>query len=203
MRHLNQARMSIQHTFVSRLFLYYTCICITCTHSHSLCHAQSSHTCARIHGNPADIYMHTPQYSTHLYCTCIRITHTFVSHTLLKYKHTHTLSLALSQTQYHDITERDRECVCTILLHMCLYRTSYRSDRIKMSTISIFVFISEREATACKFKGKKLIPYHVNRIFVLIPKNTRFDFHKQGTDERWGAGVEYHFQEFNEPYALS
>jgi len=22
-------------------------------------------------------------------------------------------------------------------------------------------------------------------------------------DERWGAGVEYHFQEFNEPYAPS
>jgi len=24
-----------------------------------------------------------------------------------------------------------------------------------------------------------------------------------GTSERWGAGVEYHFQEFNEPYAPS
>ena len=24
-----------------------------------------------------------------------------------------------------------------------------------------------------------------------------------GTMERWGAGVEYHFQEFNEPYAPS
>ena len=23
------------------------------------------------------------------------------------------------------------------------------------------------------------------------------------SDERWGAGVEYHFQEFNEPYAPS
>ena len=141
--HEYQAHIYIAHTFVLHIYLYHTH-----TQSLSLSRTEQPH-----------MRLSSRQSSTHLYRTCMRITHTFVSYTHLKYKHTHTLSLALSQTQYHDITERDRECVCTILLHVCLYHTSYRSDRIKMSTISIFVFISEREATACKFKGKKLIPY--------------------------------------------
>ena len=36
-------------------------------------------------------------------------------------------------------------------------------------------------------------------IYIYIYQNA----HYLGSDERWGAGVKYHFQEFNEPYAPS
>ena len=34
-------------------------------------------------------------------------------------------------------------------------------------------------------------------------RDTANDQHRVAVLKRWGAGVEYHFQEFNEPYAPS
>jgi len=94
---------------------------------------------------------------------------------------------------FRNITYKDKAKTCRA---MCLHVSLPRDIKVSSSRQIAFFWLGSRQERDSKSVSESL--FHGMTCDERWGAGVEYHFH-----ERWGAGVEYHFQEFNEPYAPS